>query len=122
VARVLIADDEAPIREMIQIACEMDGHDVRTVAGADEALAVYPGFRPELLILDLNMPGGGGERVMEQVRIQDPGCPAIFVTGLGSVLDEDERAQLGATEVLSKPFSIESLRIAVKSALGDRRP
>ncbi len=117
-ARVLVADDETAIREMIKIACEMDGHEVRDVMSASEALEVYDEFRPEVMILDINMPGGGGEYVMEQVRSRGDDCPTIVVTGLGGAMDDEERDELGATQVLSKPFSIDSLRIAVKSALG----
>jgi two-component system response regulator PilR (NtrC family) len=119
-ARVLVADDEPAIREFIQAVCEMDGHDVRTVASADDALDAYGHYMPDLLILDINMPGGGGEAVMSQLALRGRPCPTIFVTGMGGALDEREREELGAQAVLGKPFSLDSLRIAVKSALGSR--
>lgn len=117
-SRVLIADDEAPIREMIRIACEMDGHETRTVISAAEALEAYDAFRPDVLILDMNMPGGGGGHVIDELARRGETCPTLVVTGLGGAMDDREREDLGATQVLSKPFSIDSLRIAVKTVLG----
>jgi CheY-like chemotaxis protein len=117
-ARILVADDEAPIREMIKIACELDGHEVHDVMDAEDALAAYDTFRPDLMILDINMPGGGGDHIIEQLRARGARpCPWIVVTGLAGALTEEEIEELNAAQVLSKPFSIDGLRLAVGMAL-----
>lgn len=119
-ARILIADDEAPIREMLKIACELDGHEVHTAMDAEDALEAYRAFEPDLMILDINMPGGGGEYILQQLRARGVArpCPWIVVTGLAGAMDEDEIAELNAAQVLSKPFSIDGLRTAVLATLG----
>ncbi len=118
-ARILVADDEAPIREMIKIACELDGHEVRAEMDAEDALAAYAELQPDLMILDINMPGGGGEYIVEQVRASGVGrvCPWIVITGLAGALTDDEIEELEAVQVLAKPFSIDGLRMAVQMAL-----
>lgn len=118
-ARILIADDEAPIREMLKIACELDGHEVRAEMDAPDALAAYREFEPDLMILDINMPGGGGEYIVEQLLATGVArvCPWIVVTGLAHSFTEEEIEGLGAAQVLSKPFTIDSLRMAVQMTL-----
>ena len=118
-ARVLVADDEAPIREMIEIACSMDGHEVRGAETADEAIAVYDAFDPQVVLLDVSMPGGGGERVLEQLRKRGEHCPVIMVSGFAAAMDVEEWTALGASGVLAKPFAIDGLRQAVNDAVGE---
>ncbi len=115
-ARVLVADDESAIRDVIESTCKLDSHDVRSFADSREAIAGYAEFRPELMILDVNMPGGGAEAILESVEaaLGGPACPAIVVSGYASERLDHPRI----VEVIQKPFGIDALRIAVKTALG----
>jgi DNA-binding response OmpR family regulator len=117
-ARILIADDELAMREMIALACRLDGHDVVQAYDTGSAIAMYMAQTPDLLVLDLSMPGGGGTEVVGALRGGGVRlCPIVVVTGyLGSV-PERMRAGLGAFAFLEKPFAIDSLRETVRNAL-----
>jgi len=114
-ARVLVADDDAAIRDVIASTCKLDRHDVRTVATAAAALAAYLGERPDLMILDINMPGGGAEEILARIEraAGDSICPVIVVSGFAEAVVQHERI----LDVIQKPFGIDALRIAVKTAL-----
>jgi len=120
-ARILVADDEPAILEVMRLTCELDGHDVREVRTAEAAVTAFVEFSPELMILDVNMPYEGGARSILE-RLDELGgtgsCPVIVVTG-GLVEEESE----GLTDqkrvqcVIQKPFAIQDLRDAVRAAL-----
>ena len=61
-ARILVADDVATVRLLVRVACEQIGHEVHEALDATTAVEAYGRVHPELLILDLGMPGGGGKR------------------------------------------------------------
>ncbi len=114
-ARVLVADDDPAIRDVIRSTCALDDHEVHACATSAEAVAAYAEFQPDLMILDVNMPGGGAKAILEDLEAQLTGstCPALVVSGFA---DEDlEHPRI--LEVIQKPFGIDALRIAVKTAL-----
>ncbi len=115
-AIVLVADDESSIRDVIESTCRLDGHDVRTVGTVDDAVNAYTAERPDLMILDLNMPGGGAAEILLAIEesVNDPVSPVIVVSGYAADAFQHELV----VEVIQKPFGIDALRIAVKSALG----
>ena len=115
-ARILVADDESAIRDVIESTCKLDAHEVRSFADSQEAIAAYTGFAPDLMILDVNMPGGGAEAILQRVEelTGAPPCPAIVVSGFSA----DPLDHPRVVEVIQKPFGIDALRIAVKTALG----
>jgi len=114
-ARVLIADDEPAIRDVIASTCRLDGHEVHTVATMADALAAYRTERPDLMILDIHMPGGGAEEILVHLdqTTDGPICPVIVVSGFSAAAVEHARV----IEVIQKPFGIDALRIAIKTAL-----
>lgn len=123
-ARILIADDEIAIREMIAMACRLDGHTVSQAVDTPTAVSAYVAARPDLLILDLSMPGGGGTEVLRQLRSAHPGgiAPVIVITGYLGTLPEKAVQTLGAFALIEKPFTMDTLRSAVREALATRRP
>src|SRR5688500_11763431 len=118
-ARILVADDEAPMRELMALACQMDGHVVHTTSDTASTIAAYAMWKPDLLILDLSMPGGGGLEVLRQAGFASGGstCPIVVVSGILEQLSESELMALGAARCIAKPFSLEQLRTAVRAAL-----
>jgi DNA-binding response OmpR family regulator len=118
-SKVLIADDEIAMREMLALACRLDGHEVSQAVDAPSAIAAYAAFQPDLVLLDLSMPGGGGVEVMKRLR-QAHGeqvCPVIVVTGYLDSVPGHIRGELGAFALIEKPFTMDTLRTAMRSAL-----
>ena len=118
-SRILIADDEAPMREMIAYACKLDEHEVMQTFDTPSTVSAYRSFGPDLLILDLYMPGGGGAQVLKQVQF-DTGaklCPVIVVSGYVAEMNTADLQTVTVFRVIEKPFSMELLRGAIRDAL-----
>ncbi len=120
-ARVLVVDDEEVIRDSCQKALERCGHEVETARDAFEALKLVQARRPDVVVLDLRMPGMGGEELLRRLRTLCPQAEAIVVTGYSSVPSAVDCMRLGACDYLPKPFDVDSLRLAVARALEKRR-
>lgn len=118
-SRILIADDEIAMRDMLSLACRLDGHQVQQAVDTASTISAYAAFRPDLLLLDLSMPGGGGVEVLHQLRVAYGAqvCPVIVITGYLDSLPEHMRAGLGAKAFIEKPFTMDTLRTAVRTAL-----
>lgn len=121
-SRILVADDEIAMREMLAMACRLDGHDVAQSADTPSTVSTYATYQPHLLLLDLSMPGGGGVEVLHQLRAAFGSrvCPVIVVTGYLDSLPEHIRQGLGAHALIEKPFTMDTLRGAIRSALAGR--
>lgn len=116
--RVLIVDDEANLRRMLQALLEDAGHDVRAVASGAEALAAVPEFGPEAVLLDLVIGDGpSGLTVLEQLRTGDPDPVVIMMSGKATLADAVRATQLGAFQFLEKPLSPESVLTTTRAAL-----
>lgn len=123
-SRILIADDEIAMREMLALACRLDGHQVQLAVDTLSAVAAYTAFKPELLLLDLSMPGGGGAEVLHRLRSTYGAqvCPVIVVTGYLDSVPNHMRNELGAHALIEKPFTMDTLRAAVRAALTPPEP
>src|SRR6516162_220747 len=126
---VLIVDDEAAICWAFREALTDEGHSVRVAASGEEALQLTGGdWRPDVVVMDVRLPGIDGLAAMRQLRERIGTTPVVVMTAFGS-LDTAVRAmEGGAFEYLVKPFdldaAVEVLRRALgtASAAGDRRP
>lgn len=117
-ARILVADDEAPMRDMIAMTCRLDGHEVTQAFDTPSTIAAYAVSAPELLILDLAMPGGGGIAVLKHLQLAAlPRCPVIIVSGYVANVTGDGRALINEHRIIEKPFAIETLRAAIREAV-----
>ena len=114
-ARVLLADDDASIRDLISEILGRDGHQVEAVATVSQAVLAYDTAPPELLILDVRMHGGGAEDILARLETREGGvrCPVIVISGDGRW--DGVHPRLHA--VLGKPFEMAALLQAVSSAL-----
>lgn len=105
--RILVADDEPDLLEIIRIALEIvGGYEVSICESGSELIERLPEFDPDLLVIDVLMPGMGGLEVLESVR-QVAGYESVPVVFLTGVAQEDELEALrrsGAVEVITKPF------------------
>ena len=125
-ARILIADDDPGAREMLSRICAFQGHEVEHVGDAARAKAAYDRMKPDLVLLDLAMPLGGGTSFVEAIRGEEggPTCPIIVISGYVDVLEPEEREALGAVAILKKPLEVATVMNAVEMALAglDRPP
>jgi DNA-binding NtrC family response regulator len=103
---------------MLRMAFELDGHEVRESLDPDSTIQEYLAYQPELLCLDLDMPGGGGSAVILGLASAGvPLCPVLIVTSSHALLLPDAEAQLEMHELVEKPFQMGSLRIAAQQLL-----
>ncbi len=117
--RVLVGDDNEQMRRLIVELLLAEGHEVSEARDTGEVLERVSHARPDLLILDLRMPGGGGVEALRAIR-SDPangGLPVLLLSGSVD-LDVDLASQVGADAQLAKPFSIGEFREIVASLLG----
>jgi two-component system response regulator (stage 0 sporulation protein F) len=108
--RVLVVEDDDAIRTMLVTVLELADYDVRGAMDAEQALAVLEAWRPDVIVLDLFMPGMGGREFLRRRSAFDDlaTIPVIVVTATTASLPPAER--LGVRAVLQKPHDVEQLR------------
>lgn len=114
---VLIADDEARIREVVQYALEQAGFRVTSVADGASALAELRRESVDLLVLDVMMPGMDGLEVCRRVRQEPVPTPILFLSARADEVDRILGLELGGDDYLTKPFSPRELVARVKAIL-----
>jgi CheY-like chemotaxis protein len=118
-ARILLADDDAATRDLVQRALAMDGHAVTLTQDGAEALEKLqhaPGSI-DLLISDVQMPGLDGIALAEQALAAQATLRVILMSGFADELGRAEHLKGKVARVLSKPVTLEQIRTAVKAAL-----
>jgi OmpR family response regulator RpaB len=114
--RILIVDDEASIRRILETRFKMLGYEALTAGDGEEALALYQKFEPDLVVLDIMMPKIDGYGVTKEIRKRND-TPIILLTALGDVSERITGLELGADDYVIKPFSPKELEARVKSIL-----
>src|SRR5262249_33833569 len=114
--RILVAEDEAPLRDFICRNLQARGFTVFEAASGLEAMALWEREQPDLLLLDLMMPHMDGLEVCRRVREQST-VPIIVLTALDAESDKVAALDLGADDYLTKPFGVEELLARVRAAL-----
>ena len=114
--RILIADDEANIRRILQTRLEMQGHQLALAENGAEALELFRGFEPDLVVLDVMMPELDGFAVTERIRAQSE-VPIILLTALNEVADRITGLELGADDYMIKPFSPKELEARIRCVM-----
>ena len=115
-AHILIVDDEALIRSSLSYSLEQAGYRTSSAPNAEDALAIAQRDHPDLVLLDIGLPGMDGLEALSHLRAQ-VGCPVIFVTARRRELDEIVGLELGADDFISKPFDVDVLLARVKAVL-----
>lgn len=122
-AKILIADDERDIRDLVAFALRFAGYEVLTTSNGEEAVRAVLEEAPDLILLDVRMPRMTGYEACRQIKAQ-PGTqdiPIIFLSAKGQEAEVNAGLQLGAVEYIVKPFSPEDLLTRVKTILGNHR-
>src|ERR1700732_10677 len=119
-ARILVIDDDHAVRLTIQVILERDGHEVTCASDGEQGLRAFASASPQLVITDIIMPNKEGLETIMQIRARNATTPIIARSGGGRVGNTDflkMAAQLGANEVLPKPFERQDLTAAVHRLL-----
>ena len=117
--RVLIVDDERQVAELLQECVGPDYAAEIALRGAD-ALAAARRARPDVVLLDVNMPGMSGVEVLHELRTLDATIPVIMVTATPDHSAVAEALRLGAFSYIPKPFSVKYIKHLVAAALTER--
>ncbi len=120
-ASILIVDDEKRICSSLSGILEDEGYETRAVHDGHAALEVIEDQIPNLIILDLWMPGMDGLQVLEIVKQRYPNVPAVVISGHGNIETAVKAIKLGAYDFLEKPLSLEKTLIMVERALAQQR-
>lgn len=115
-AKILVADDEAMMRNLLLKILESEGYQVTVVSSANEALENLKAEKYDLLLTDVKMPGMTGFDLLKQVKVEWPEMVVIIMTGYGDAYSVKEALLLGADEYLSKPFKSQEVSLIVERA------
>ncbi|ATW23520.1 response regulator transcription factor [Candidatus Formimonas warabiya] len=118
--RVLVVEDEASIRRFITLNLEMAGYEVGEAANGEDALALFTTFLPDLVVLDLMLPGINGLEVCQRIRETMPEPLIIMLTAKGQDTDKIMGLELGADDYMVKPFNPFELIARIKAMLRRR--
>ncbi len=121
-SKILVIDDDETILLIFRTHLAKDGHTVETAADGMEGLAKVPAFRPDLILLDINMPRMSGFEVAKRLK-ENPGTksiPIFIMTSLKQEANIKKGYELGIEEYLTKPTNIEHLKLRVNKFLKSR--
>ena len=118
---VLIVDDEGNIRRMIRALLEAEGYRVREAESAEAGLAEAEEAPPDVVLLDLMLPGMGGLEALPRFDDHAPGTPVVMMSGRATLSDAVEATRRGAYHFIEKPLTPEALLVTLKGAAEIRR-
>jgi two-component system nitrogen regulation response regulator NtrX len=116
-ARLLVVDDESGIRSALVQVFEYEGHEVQGAEDGLSGIAAAKAFRPDVVFLDVKMPGLDGLDVLARLREEDPSIPVIMISGHGTIDTAVEATRKGAYDFLQKPLDTDRLLVTLRRAL-----
>ena len=108
-SRILVVDDDASLAEMLTIVLRQEGFDSSMVQRGDEALEAFRAYRPDVVLLDLMLPGIDGIQVCKQIR-HESGVPIVMLTAKSDTVDVVVGLESGADDYVVKPFKPDTYR------------
>jgi two-component system KDP operon response regulator KdpE len=115
-ATILVVDDEPQIRRVMRTALASKGYTIAEAHSGEEALEIVRSEEPDLILLDVNMPGIGGLEACREIR-EHSDVPIIMLTVKSAEKDKVQALDAGADDYVVKPFSIEELLARIRAAL-----
>ncbi len=115
--RILVVDDEASIVQSLSGVLEDEGYQVLSAGSGEDALEEIRKEPPDLVLLDIWLPGMDGLTVLERLKRTSPGIPVIIISGHGSIETAVKATRMGACDFVEKPLSIERILVSVQNAL-----
>jgi len=112
--RILVVDDDASLSEMLSLVLKQEGFESRLVDRGDDALAAFHEYKPDLVLLDLMLPGKDGIDVCKEIRAES-GLPIVMLTAKGDTIDVVLGLESGADDYIVKPFKPKELIARVRA-------
>ncbi|MGE3277223.1 MAG: sigma-54-dependent transcriptional regulator [Vicinamibacterales bacterium] len=119
--RILVIDDEAAIRDSLRMILEYEGYDVLLAATGEEGAALVEREAPDLVFLDIKMPGMDGLEVLQRLHHLVEATPIVVISGHATITTAVEATRLGAFDFIEKPLSTERVLVTVRNAVDNRR-
>lgn len=115
--KILVVDDQFGVRRLLFETFREDQHEVEMAANGAEALRLLISFKPDLILMDMKMPGMNGIETLGQIRALDRGVGVIMMTAYGDTQNMEQAKELGILYYMGKPFDLFELRERVKKIL-----
>ncbi len=119
--KILVVDDDAALSEMLTIVLRNEGFEPRVCSTGDRAVAVFRDFRPDVVLLDLMLPGKDGLDVCREIRAES-GTPIVMLTAKSDTVDVVLGLESGADDYIVKPFSPKEMLNRVETLLARTPP
>jgi two-component system nitrogen regulation response regulator NtrX len=120
-ARILLIDDDAGIRESMRMPLEYEGYEYSSSASAEEGIAAIQRDSPDIVFLDIKMPGMDGLEALTRIRAIDESLPVVMISAHGSASVGADATRRGAVDFIEKPFGAERLLVTIRNVLDQRR-
>jgi len=113
-ARILVVDDDASLAEMLTIVLRQEGFESQSCPRGDHAMELFRAYKPDLVLLDLMLPGKGGIDVCKEIRAES-GVPIVMLTAKGDTVDVVLGLESGADDYIVKPFKPKELVARIRA-------
>jgi two-component system nitrogen regulation response regulator NtrX len=120
-ARILVIDDEAEIRRSVRMILEYEGYDVLEASSGPEGVALAERESPDLVFLDVKMPGMDGLEALQRLKTANDTLPVVIISGHGTVSTAVEATKAGAFDFIEKPLASERVLLTIRNALDQTR-
>lgn len=115
--RILVVEDEKHIAEGLKLNLELQGYDVAIASNGVEALRQWQQWQPDLIVLDIMLPGIDGLSVLQNIRLEDEQIPILILSAKSTADDRIKGFSLGVDDYLTKPFNLEEFLLRVERLL-----
>jgi two-component system, NtrC family, nitrogen regulation response regulator NtrX len=120
-SRILVIDDETAIRDSLRMTLEYEGYEFVGAATGQEGLALAERESPDLVLLDVKMPGMDGLEVLDRLRAMNDAVPVVVISGHGTISTAVEATKKGAFDFIEKPFASDRVLVSLRNALDQRQ-
>jgi two-component system nitrogen regulation response regulator NtrX len=120
-ARILLIDDDAGIRESMRMPLEYEGYEYLSAGSAEEGIALVQRESPDIVFLDVKMPGIDGMEALNRIKALNEGVPVVMISAHGTTSTAFEASKRGAVDFIEKPFGAERLLVTIRNQLDRSR-
>jgi len=114
--KILVVDDEAVVRDVIQRVLSIEGYQIKTADCGKESLILLESFKPDLVLLDLHLDDMNGMEILSQIKGVNPEILIIIITAFPAIESAVQAMKEGAYDYIQKPFMVEDLILTIRKA------